>query len=118
MAQAGIRPDRVEPAEIDETPLKGELPRVLAARLTRAKADAVFAALPDEAFFVRDPAWRSLTAHTLAVPDPAAVKARALEHGFVLGSGYGPLKPTHIRLATFPSVTLAQVEQVLAVIRG
>ena len=85
---------------------------------TRAKAEAVFAAMPEEAFFIREPDWRSWTAHTLAVADPAAVKARALEHGFVIGSGYGPLKPTHVRLATFPSVSLAQVEQVLAVIRG
>lgn len=39
--QIGISPDRVEPAHIDETPLKGELPRKLAERLALGKAAAV-----------------------------------------------------------------------------
>ena len=29
---------------------------------------------------------------------PAALKDGVLEHGFVLGSGYGPLKPTTFRI--------------------
>ncbi|MCB1682563.1 MAG: septum formation protein Maf [Rhodospirillales bacterium] len=41
LAQAGLVPDQVLPAEIDETPLKGELPRDLAQRLALAKAEAV-----------------------------------------------------------------------------
>ena len=41
LAQIGIFPDVVMPAEIDETPCKAELPRRLAQRLARAKADAV-----------------------------------------------------------------------------
>lgn len=41
LAQIGIVPDEVAPAEIDETPQKGELPRQLSQRLARAKADAV-----------------------------------------------------------------------------
>jgi septum formation protein len=41
LAQIGITPDRVHPAEIDETPLPRELPRLHAERLARAKADAV-----------------------------------------------------------------------------
>jgi septum formation protein len=40
--QAGIVPDVLLPAEIDETPRKSESPRSLAARLSRAKAQAVF----------------------------------------------------------------------------
>ena len=36
--QAGIVPDRLMPAEIDETPKRGELPRTLAARLAAEKA--------------------------------------------------------------------------------
>ncbi len=36
--QAGIEPDSLEPAEIDETPERGELPRTLAVRLSREKA--------------------------------------------------------------------------------
>ncbi len=41
LAQIGIFPDAVVPAEIDETPRKAELPRKLAQRLSRAKATAV-----------------------------------------------------------------------------
>jgi septum formation protein len=39
--QAGIEPDSLEPAEIDETPERGELPRTLAVRLAREKAAKV-----------------------------------------------------------------------------
>jgi septum formation protein len=38
--QAGIEPDTLLPAEIDEIPNKGELPRAYANRLARAKAEA------------------------------------------------------------------------------
>jgi septum formation protein len=38
LTQAGIEPDSLEPAEIDETPERGELPRTLAVRLAREKA--------------------------------------------------------------------------------
>ena len=38
--QVGIEPDRLIPGQIDETPEKTELPRNLAMRLARAKADA------------------------------------------------------------------------------
>lgn len=38
LAQVGVVPDLVIPADIDETPLKGELPRALAARLAVEKA--------------------------------------------------------------------------------
>jgi septum formation protein len=38
--QAGIEPDALRPADIDETPRKGELPRACANRLARAKAEA------------------------------------------------------------------------------
>ena len=47
LAQAGIEPDRVEPAEIDETSASGELPRALATRLSQAKAEAVAARFPE-----------------------------------------------------------------------
>jgi septum formation protein len=39
LAQAGLTPDAVEPARIDETPEKGELPRIHALRLAAAKAE-------------------------------------------------------------------------------
>jgi septum formation protein len=41
LAQIGIAPDAVEPADLDETPLPGELPGPHAARLAHAKAEAV-----------------------------------------------------------------------------
>lgn len=41
LAQAGLTPDRIAPADIDETPLPRELPRPCALRLARAKAAAV-----------------------------------------------------------------------------
>src|SRR3978361_2048271 len=36
--QAGIEPDALRPADVDETPKRGELPRACATRLSRAQA--------------------------------------------------------------------------------
>jgi septum formation protein len=41
LAQAGIVPDLIRAAAIDEAPLKAEIPRAYALRLAQAKADAV-----------------------------------------------------------------------------
>jgi nucleoside triphosphate pyrophosphatase len=41
--QAGIDPDALRPADLDEMPLRGELPRACANRLARAKAEAALA---------------------------------------------------------------------------
>jgi septum formation protein len=38
--QAGVEPDMLLPADIDEIPVRGELPRACANRLARAKAEA------------------------------------------------------------------------------
>jgi septum formation protein len=38
--QAGIEPDALRPVDINEMPIKGELPRTCANRLARAKAEA------------------------------------------------------------------------------
>jgi septum formation protein len=46
--QAGIEPDALRPADIDETPLKGELPRVCANRLAHSKATAALAGIGDD----------------------------------------------------------------------
>ncbi|HEV2366031.1 MAG TPA: nucleoside triphosphate pyrophosphatase [Caulobacteraceae bacterium] len=46
LAQVGLKPDESLPAEIDETPLRGETPPHLAVRLARQKALAVAAARP------------------------------------------------------------------------
>jgi septum formation protein len=39
LAQVGIEPDALRPSSIDETPAKGEMPRSLVTRLSRAKAE-------------------------------------------------------------------------------
>ncbi|MEL6802032.1 MAG: Maf family protein [Pseudomonadota bacterium] len=41
LGQLGIVPDEVRPADIDETPHKGELPRPYCARMAREKAEAL-----------------------------------------------------------------------------
>lgn len=41
LAQVGIIPDAVIPADIDETPLKGEGPKALVLRLARLKGEAI-----------------------------------------------------------------------------
>jgi septum formation protein len=43
--QGGIEPDQLLPSEVDETPVKGELPRAYATRLARAKAEAALEAI-------------------------------------------------------------------------
>ncbi|SEN59426.1 septum formation protein [Pseudorhodobacter antarcticus] len=47
LAQIGVVPDAVLPPDIDETPLKVELPRPYCARIARAKAMAVVADADD-----------------------------------------------------------------------
>jgi septum formation protein len=44
LAQIGVEPDRLLPVAVDETPKKKELPRNLAKRLARQKAEAAIAA--------------------------------------------------------------------------
>ena len=46
--QAGIEPDALRPANIDETPKRGELPRACANRLARAKAEAALNLVRDD----------------------------------------------------------------------
>ncbi len=47
LAQLGVVPDAVRPPDIDEDPIKGELPRPYCARITRAKVQAVQADADD-----------------------------------------------------------------------
>jgi septum formation protein len=48
LAQIGVEPDRLLPLAIDEAPKKNELPRNLAKRLAREKAEAAVKALAGE----------------------------------------------------------------------
>lgn len=54
LALVGIAPDRIDPADIDETPLKGETPPRLAARLAVGKAEAVAARSPEAVVLAAD----------------------------------------------------------------
>ncbi len=70
LAQAGIEPDGLVPTSLDETPLKNELPRSLAKRLARAKAEAAVA------LAARDPAQAG--SYILAADTVVAVGRRIL----------------------------------------
>ena len=54
LARIGVRPDRIAPADIDETPYKAEVPRALAARLAASKAKAAATAQPDALVLAAD----------------------------------------------------------------
>ena len=54
LALIGITPDRIDPADIDETPLRDETPSRLAVRLARTKAEAVAARTPEAVVLAAD----------------------------------------------------------------
>lgn len=54
LAQVGIIPSHVIAADIDETPIKGERPDHLAARLSQSKARAIAARHPDHFILAAD----------------------------------------------------------------
>jgi len=54
LARIGVVPDAVIPADVDESVLKGELPREHALRLAREKAAAVAASEPDALVLAAD----------------------------------------------------------------
>ncbi|MCX5518088.1 Maf-like protein [Kaistia defluvii] len=70
LAQAGLEPDSLLPTSVDETPLKNELPRSLAKRLARSKADAA------RAMAARTPEFAD--AYILAADTVVAVGRRIL----------------------------------------
>ncbi len=65
LAQIGVVLDEVRPAEIDETPFKGELPRAYVDRMARAMADAVPAG-PDELVLAGDKVQVEMTPYDLS----------------------------------------------------
>jgi len=77
LAQVGLAPDLIDPAEIDETPLPGETARLLALRLARAKAAAV-AARRAGAFVLAADTVVAVGRRLLGKPDDAAHAARML----------------------------------------
>lgn len=54
LAQLGIVPDRIDPADIDETPLRDETPSRLAVRLAGTKATVVAARTPGAVVLAAD----------------------------------------------------------------
>jgi septum formation protein len=54
LAQIGVEPDTIDPADIDESALKGELPPVYAARIAAEKAVVVAARHPGAAILSGD----------------------------------------------------------------
>lgn len=54
LRQAGVEPDAVAPADIDESPLKDETPRLLATRLARQKAEKAAQTAPDALVLAAD----------------------------------------------------------------
>lgn len=70
LQQAGIEPDRLFPADIDETPQRAEHPRSLAKRLSRGKAEKAVASLRAEG--------RADGAYILAADTVVAVGRRIL----------------------------------------
>ena len=54
LEQVGVKPDEIIPADIDEIPLKGELPRNLAQRLALQKAQATAAGHQDAYILAAD----------------------------------------------------------------
>ncbi|MCX5580258.1 Maf-like protein [Kaistia terrae] len=70
LAQAGLEPDSLLPTSVDESPLKNELPRSLAKRLARSKADAA------RAMAARTPEFAD--AYILAADTVVAVGRRVL----------------------------------------
>lgn len=54
LAQIGITPDQIDPADIDETPLKAEMPARLAQRLASSKAAVVAERHPEDVVLAAD----------------------------------------------------------------
>ena len=54
LARIGVTPDEVAPADIDESVLKGELPKAHALRLAEEKAAAVAARFPEDLVLAAD----------------------------------------------------------------
>lgn len=82
-------------------------------RLLHAKAELIYGSSLPWKPYVQDAEWRSLTVTNFMVDNPEVWKKRAKEAHMILGSGYGKLKSSCIRLANFPAHSVLQVEALL-----
>jgi septum formation protein len=78
LRQIGVMPQAVDPAGIDETPRRGELPLALARRLAEAKARAVAARHP-QAFVLAADTVVACGRRALPKPADEATAARCLD---------------------------------------
>ena len=77
LAQVGIIPDALDPADLDETPHRGEMPAAYAARIAAAKAEAV-AARHTGAFVLAADTVVAAGRRILPKPENRAAAARCL----------------------------------------
>jgi septum formation protein len=77
LAQIGIAPDEILAADVDETPLRDETPRMMVARLAATKAAAIAAQRPD-AFVLAADTTVALGRRILGKPADAEEAARML----------------------------------------
>jgi septum formation protein len=122
LARIGVVPDAVRGADIDETPRPAELPRELAARLSRAKAEAL--ATPGALVLAADTVV-GLGRRILGKPGDAVEARRFLEmlggrrHRVITGVVLaGPGAERRARLVTsvvtFQRLTAAQIDAYIA----
>jgi phosphoserine aminotransferase len=84
---------------------------------TQAKAALLYGAALPWTPYVEDAAWRSPTVACLRVDDPKRWIERAAAAGFALGSGYGELKATTVRVANFPAIAGSDVGRLVRALR-
>ncbi|MEE9454946.1 MAG: nucleoside triphosphate pyrophosphatase [Paracoccaceae bacterium] len=104
LAQIGVVPDAIRPADINETPQKAELPRLYAARMAREKLAAV-QAQPDELVLVADTVV-AVGRRILGKPNDVAAAAQFL----MLLSGRRHRVITGIALGLGDKIWVKQVE--------
>jgi len=124
LRQVGIEPDAVDPAEIDETPLRDELPPALALRLAAEKAQAVAPRHP-EAYVLAADTVVACGRRALPKPADAATARRCLKllsgrrHRVIGGVAViapdGRLRSRRVvTVVSFKRLTEAEVEAYLA----
>lgn len=85
---------------------------------SRERANAIYGLFsdhPNARPFVKDPARRSISSVCIQADEATVANwhKKARNQDLVLGAGYGKLKPTCIRLATFPGITDSQFDRLL-----
>lgn len=89
---------------------------------TEYKAAVLYNAIKNNAFldaFVEEEAYRS---KTVVVAETTISSSKVIkkieEKGLIIGSGYGPYKDTHLRIANFPTHSKEQTEQLADMLEG